>query len=67
MRSTFNQSLAQAYMLKNSHALLTIEGLPKMNKATRDRLVEWLRCTANEIAKEDPKIFANPCRFRMMK
>lgn len=53
-------------MLKNSHALLTIEGLPKMRKQTRVALVKWLRSVANEIEKEDPNIFADPCRFRLM-
>lgn len=54
-------------MLKNSHALLTIESLPEMDKRTRTRLVKWLRVRADEIEIEDPKIFASPCRFRLMK
>lgn len=53
-------------MLKDSHALLTIEGLPTMRKQTRNALVKWLRGIANEIDKEDSKIFASPCRFRLM-
>lgn len=54
-------------MLKNSHALLTIEGLPKMDKRTRTKLVKWINKVSREIETEDPKIFANPCRFRLMK
>lgn len=50
-------------MKKKHIALLTIPKMPK----NRERLVKWLRDVAKEIKKEDPKIFATPCRFRLMK
>lgn len=53
-------------MKKNYIALLTITELPK-TKSAKIRLVEWLRNAAKEINKSDPKIFAEPCRFRLMK
>lgn len=51
---------------KDYIALLTIPEMPK-TKEGEDRLVEWLRNVAKEIKKEDPRIFATPCRFRLMK
>lgn len=54
-------------MLKNSHALLTVEGLPKMGKKSRTLLAAWLKGVAKEIEAENPKVYANPCRFRLMK
>lgn len=54
-------------MLKNSHALLTIENLPKMDKRTRTRLVKWLSNVSKEIETKDIKSFDSPCRFRLMK
>lgn len=47
-------------------ALLTIPEMPR-TKEGEDRLVNWLRSVAKEIKKEDPMIFATPCRFRLMK
>lgn len=51
---------------KDYVALLTIPEIPTKKKE-RDALVTWLRNVAKEINKEDPKIFAKPCRFRLMK
>lgn len=51
---------------KDYIALLTIPEIPK-TKEGQDSLIKWLRNTAKEIKKEDPDIFATPCRFRLMK
>lgn len=49
---------------KTNHiALLTIPKMPQ----DKERLVKWLRDVAKEIKKENPKAFATPCRFRLMK
>lgn len=47
-------------------ALLTIAKVPE-KKADRARLVAWLRKVATQINKDDPKIYAAPCRARLMK
>lgn len=52
---------------RNYRALLRVHNLPKLPKKERERLVNWLRNVTKEIKKEDPKIFANPTRFRLMK
>lgn len=47
----------------NYIAVLTVPKMPR----DRTRLVDWLKKVAKEIKKEDSKIFASPCRFRLMK
>lgn len=54
-------------MKQDTHALLSIDGLPQMDKRTITKLVKWLRSVAEEIEKEDKKAFASPCRFRLLK
>ena len=51
---------------KNWIALLTILDIPR-TKTSQDNMVKWLRKIASEIKKEDPDIFAEPCKFRLMK
>lgn len=52
---------------KDYVALLTIPEFPK-TESSKKRLVEWLRQTAKVISKEkDYKVYATPCRFRLMK
>jgi hypothetical protein len=51
---------------KDYIALLTITEMPK-TKEGEERLVNWLRKTAQEIKQENPHNFATPCRFRLMK
>lgn len=47
-------------------ALLTLEAIPT-KKRERTRLINWLKKITKEIETEDPKIFATPCRVRLMK
>jgi len=47
-------------------ATLNVPEMPKKAK-DKERMVEWLRNIAKEIKKEDPKVYASPCRFRLMK
>ena len=47
-------------------ALLTIPMIPR-TKESQELLVNWLRRVASEIKKEDPDVFAEPCKFRLMK
>lgn len=51
---------------KDYIALLTIPEMPTI-KRDKNRLLKWLREVTYEIHTEDPKIFAKPCRFRLMK
>jgi len=48
-------------------ALLTIPKFPK-SLIEKKKLVDWLLNTAKIIKKEkDYKVYATPCRFRLMK
>ena len=51
---------------KDYVARLTIEEMPRTKKG-EDDLVAWLRSIASEIKREDPDIFATPCRFTLFK
>lgn len=51
---------------KDYLASLTITEMSKTNEG-KDRLVEWLRNVAREIRKENARVFATPCKFRLMK
>lgn len=49
------------------HAKIIIYDLPKLTRKNRARLVEWMRMTAMEIKREDPKVFASRYIARLMK
>lgn len=51
---------------KDYIALLTVPEMPR-TKESQARLIEWLRKIAKEVKKEDPNVYATPCRFRLMK